>query len=51
MTGKKVEPGKSATVGYKELLIIPEASHEDLYDNLEKIPFEKLGEFFKTNLK
>ena len=51
MTGKKVEPGKSATVGNKELLIIPEASHVDLYDNLEKIPFEKLGEFFKTNLK
>jgi hypothetical protein len=23
----------------------------DLYDNLEKIPFEKLNEFFKTNLK
>jgi fermentation-respiration switch protein FrsA (DUF1100 family) len=35
----------------KELLIIPGASHVDLYDNLEKIPFDKLESFFKTNLK
>ena len=41
----------SMTVGNKELLVIPGASHVDLYDNLEKIPFEKLNEFFKTNLK
>ena len=59
MTGKKADvPAKldatknwSKTVGNKELLVIPGASHVDLYDNLEKIPFEKLGEFFKTNLK
>ena len=35
----------------KELLIIEGANHTDLYDNLEKIPFKKLEEFFKTNLK
>lgn len=35
----------------KELLIIPGASHVDLYDNLEKIPFDKLEKFFKTYLK
>ena len=35
----------------KELFIIDEASHVDLYDNLEKIPFAKITEFFKTNLK
>lgn len=35
----------------KELLIIPEADHVDLYDNLEKIPFDKLEEFFNKNLK
>ena len=35
----------------KELLIIPGASHVDLYDNLSKIPFDKLENFFKTNLK
>ncbi len=35
----------------KELLIIPGASHVDLYDNMEKIPFNKIEDFFKTNLK
>ena len=30
----------------KELLIIPGASHVDLYDNLDVIPFEKLNSFF-----
>lgn len=35
----------------KELLIVKDANHTDLYDNLEKIPFKKLEEFFKTNLK
>ena len=35
----------------KELLIIPEANHVDLYDNSEVIPFEKLKAFFKENLK
>ncbi len=51
MTGQQGEPGKSRTVGNKELLIIPGATHVDLYDNLEKIPFNKLEEFFKENLK
>ena len=35
----------------KELLIIEDADHVDLYDNMEKIPFEKLSQFFKDNLK
>ncbi|MBS6517182.1 MAG: alpha/beta hydrolase [Clostridium sp.] len=35
----------------KELLIIPGASHVDLYDNLEVIPFEKLNSFFNAHLK
>lgn len=35
----------------KELLIIPGASHVDLYDNLEVIPFEKLNSFFNMHLK
>lgn len=30
----------------KELMIIPEARHTDLYDHLDVIPFEKLKEFF-----
>ena len=33
----------------KELLIVPEANHTDLYDR--KIPFDKLEAFFKSNLK
>ena len=35
----------------KELMIIPNAVHIDLYDNLDVIPFDKIVEFFKTNLK
>ena len=35
----------------KELMIIPGASHVDLYDNMKVIPFDKLEQFFKTNLK
>lgn len=35
----------------KELLIIDGANHVDLYDNLEKIPFDKIEAFYKTNLK
>ena len=50
MTGKHVE-NESATVGNKELLIIPDANHVDLYDNMDKIPFDKLETFYKDNLK
>lgn len=35
----------------KELQIIPEASHVDLYDNLEVIPFDKIEQFFREYLK
>lgn len=35
----------------KELLIVKDANHVDLYDNVEKIPFAKMTEFFKENLK
>ena len=35
----------------KELLIIKGANHVDLYDNMEKIPFDKIENFYKTNLK
>lgn len=35
----------------KELMIIPGARHIDLYDQTDKIPFNKLEEFFKKNLK
>ena len=35
----------------KELLIIPGASHVDLYDRTDVIPFEKLRSFFEEHLK
>lgn len=35
----------------KELMIIPNAVHVDLYDKVETIPFDKLESFFKENLK
>lgn len=35
----------------KELMIIPNAVHTDLYDRKDIIPFDKIEEFFKTYLK
>lgn len=36
----------------KELYIVPNATHVDLYDNQAgKIPFDKFEQFFKANLK
>lgn len=35
----------------KELLIVPNAVHVDLYDKVDIIPFDKLDDFFRTNLK
>lgn len=35
----------------KELIIIPNAVHVDLYDKINIIPFDKLESFFKQNLK
>lgn len=35
----------------RELLIIKDANHVDLYDNMDKIPFDKIAEFFQANLK
>ena len=36
----------------KELMIIPDAVHTDLYDGGDKdyIPFDKMQEFFEKNL-
>jgi fermentation-respiration switch protein FrsA (DUF1100 family) len=35
----------------KRLLIVPGADHVDLYDRMDKIPFDRLAEFFNSNLK
>lgn len=42
---------KKLTGDNKELLIIPGASHVDLYDRLDIIPFDKITSFFNNNLK
>ncbi len=35
----------------KELFIVPNANHVDLYDRVDLIPFDKLTDFFTKNLK
>lgn len=42
---------KKLTGANKELLIIPNARHTDLYDNTKIIPFDKIETFFKTYLR
>lgn len=34
----------------KELIIVPEANHIDLYDDTSKIPFDDVQRFFADNL-
>ena len=41
----------SKYIDNKELMIIPNAVHTDLYDKVDIIPFDKIEEFFKENLK
>ena len=51
MTGQHVE-GESKTVGNKELLIIPGASHIDFYDDVAGvIPYDKIENFFEHHLR
>jgi uncharacterized protein len=35
----------------KQLHIVPSANHVDLYDQVDKIPFEMMASFFSANLK
>ena len=42
---------KKLTGDNKELLIVPGANHTDLYDNIDKIPFDKIEQFYRTYLK
>jgi len=42
---------KQLTGNNKELMIIPGTSHTDLYDQTDIIPFDKMTEFFQTNLQ
>jgi uncharacterized protein len=45
------EDAYKAAAGPKELMIIPNANHVDLYDRTDIIPFDKLATFFKEHLK
>ena len=42
---------KKLTGDNKELMIIPNANHTDLYYKIDVIPFDKMEKFFKDNLK
>jgi fermentation-respiration switch protein FrsA (DUF1100 family) len=45
------EDAYKAAAQPKELMIIESANHVDLYDRMEKIPFDTITEFFGKNLK
>lgn len=45
---KKMTSGEYAAD--KELYLVPGADHTDLYDNLEKIPFDRIDAFFRKHL-
>jgi fermentation-respiration switch protein FrsA (DUF1100 family) len=44
------ETAFAAAAEPKELMIIPDASHTDLYDRLDKIPFDRIADFFSQHL-
>jgi uncharacterized protein len=45
------EDAYKAAAEPKELMIIPNATHVDLYDRVNIIPFDKLEKFFREHLK
>lgn len=45
------ETAYAAAAEPKELMIIEGANHVDLYDRMDKIPFDKIAKFFGENLK
>ena len=57
ITGEKAHSREFSEDAYrlaaepKELFIVPNAGHVDLYDRTGLIPFDKLESFFKNNLK
>ena len=46
-----VENAYAAAKEPKELYTVADAEHIDLYDRRDRIPFDKLAEFFSSNLK
>ncbi|MPR05538.1 alpha/beta hydrolase [Microvirga tunisiensis] len=45
------EDAHEAAADPKELMIIKDANHVDLYDRMDKIPFTRISEFFNEHLK
>jgi fermentation-respiration switch protein FrsA (DUF1100 family) len=45
------EDAYKAAAEPKELMIIPNANHVDMYDRVNIIPFDKLVSFFTEHLK
>lgn len=45
------ENAYTAALEPKELYEVADAEHIDLYDRTDRIPFDKLAEFFRSNLK
>ena len=45
------EDAYKAAAQPKELVIVKGSNHVDLYDQLDKIPFDKINDFLRTNLK
>ncbi|WP_153111009.1 alpha/beta hydrolase [Propionivibrio limicola] len=45
------EDAYKAAAQPKELLILKDTDHVDLYDRVDKIPFDKIADFFGKNLK
>ena len=45
------ENAYAAAAEPKELYVVDDAEHIDLYDRVDRIPFDKLESFFKENLK
>ncbi len=56
IVGEKAESRIFSDVAYadaaepKELFVVPDCNHVDLYDDTTKIPFGKIERFFKSNL-
>ena len=45
------ENAYAAAAEPKEMVVVEDAEHIDLYDRTDRIPFDKLADFFNANLK
>ena len=41
----------SGVLGPKEMQVVEDAEHIDLYDQRDRIPFDRLAEFFTVNMQ